>query len=89
MISGKMEVKKVGMRQSKDGVILLFVVHPDDVTAELVTAPIGTQLMIAYHEYEGSGDPVAEVTAAAGVGTAMEQPPHYAMLADRPPAARV
>jgi hypothetical protein len=54
----KTELKKCGLRQSKDGVIISFVLHPDDVSRELVNAKIGTRYLAALVEIteEGAGD---------------------------------
>lgn len=41
------EVRKVAYRQSKDGMVISFVLHPADAPEDLVTAPIGTRYMLA------------------------------------------
>ena len=41
------EVKKYALRQSKDGTIISFVLHPHDDATELVTAPIGAVFSIS------------------------------------------
>lgn len=38
----RMELKKYSLRQSRDGVIISFVLHPNDVNLDLIQAPIGT-----------------------------------------------
>jgi hypothetical protein len=38
----RLELKKYAMRQSRDGVIISFVIHPSDINLDLVQAPIGT-----------------------------------------------
>lgn len=40
------EALKVALRQTKDGINVTFVVHPDDVDAELLSAPIGTRYYV-------------------------------------------
>jgi hypothetical protein len=39
----QIECKKHAYRQTQDGVVISFVVHPDDVSAELAAAPLGTR----------------------------------------------
>lgn len=45
------EAKKYAMRQSKDGVILSLVIHPNDATSELLSAPIGQLWIVALAPY--------------------------------------
>jgi hypothetical protein len=45
------ESKFYALRKSKDGVIVSFVVHPQDVPNDLLTAPIGEQFMVALAPY--------------------------------------
>lgn len=45
------EAKKYALRQAKDGVIVSFVVHPNDVVAELLSAPIGEHYVVALAPY--------------------------------------
>ncbi len=42
------EAKKYGLRQSKEGVILSFVLHPDDVTNAVLLAPVGQRGMLVF-----------------------------------------
>lgn len=44
------EAKKHAYRQTQDGVVVSFVVHPSDMSAELATAPLGTRYMVAFSE---------------------------------------
>lgn len=44
------EAKHYLMRKSKDGVVISFVVHPDDVTPELQCLPIGARVMVGWKE---------------------------------------
>lgn len=50
MSEGNFEARKIGMRQNKEGVIISFVVQPDDYEAALAMVPIGTRVMIAWAE---------------------------------------
>ena len=44
------EAKRDAFRQSKDGIIVSFVVHPNDLTPELASAPLGTRYVVALAE---------------------------------------
>lgn len=44
------EVRKIAYRQSKDGVVVSFVVHPNDVSDHLATADLGSRFMMALVE---------------------------------------
>lgn len=46
------EAKKYALRQAKDGVVVSFLVHPSDVVAELLSAPIGEHYVVALAPYE-------------------------------------
>src|SRR6185312_13461854 len=41
------EVRKIAYRQSKDGLVVSFVVHPADMPDALATAPLGQRYMLA------------------------------------------
>ena len=41
------EAKKYAYRQTKDGMVVSFVIHPDDVPKEMATAPIGQRYIVA------------------------------------------
>lgn len=45
------EARKYALRQAKDGVIVSFVLHPSDVVAELLSAPIGEHYVVALAPY--------------------------------------
>jgi len=57
MKKGSFEAKKHAYRQTQDGVVISFVVHPDDISPELATAPLGTQYMIGYARISDDGKP--------------------------------
>lgn len=48
MSKGHFEAKKHAYRQTQDGVVVSFVIHPNDVPADLATAPLGTIYMIGF-----------------------------------------
>ena len=39
----QIECKKHAYRQTQDGLVISFVVHPNDITPELASAPLGTR----------------------------------------------
>lgn len=51
------EAKKYALRQAKDGVIVSFVVHPNDVVPELLSAAIGEHYVVALAPYTEQGPP--------------------------------
>jgi hypothetical protein len=55
MTKGSFEAIKYAYRQTKDGFVLSFVVHPSDMTDDMATAPIGQRFMIAYGAITDSG----------------------------------
>lgn len=60
---GHFEAIKYALRQSKDGYVVSFVVHPDDVPDDLSKSKIGTRYMVAFAEIsddEKSQAPVAQ-----------------------------
>lgn len=44
------EAKLYAFRRAKDGVVVSYVVHPNDVSPELATASLGTRYMVAVAE---------------------------------------
>lgn len=44
------EVRKIAYRQTKDGVVVSFVLHPNDVPPSLANAHLGTRYMLAFVE---------------------------------------
>lgn len=55
MTKGSFEAIKYAYRQTKDGFVLSFVVHPSDMPDDMATAPIGQRFMIAYGAITDSG----------------------------------
>lgn len=58
MKKGHFEAKKHAYRQTQDGVVVSFVIHPNDVPADLATAPLGTVYMIGFAAVDQS--PIAQ-----------------------------
>lgn len=52
------EGKLHAFRRTQDGVVVSYVVHPNDVSAAMATAALGTRYMIAFEEITDS--PVAQ-----------------------------
>lgn len=57
------EAIKCSLRQSKDGVVVAFVVQPDDVRPELLSLPVGSRVMIAWSQIGDDEKPVTEPPA--------------------------
>lgn len=53
MIDGHFEGVKYAYRQNKDGMVIQFVVHPEDMCREMANAPIGSTFKIIYVETTG------------------------------------
>lgn len=87
------EAKKHALRQTQDGIVVAFVLHPSDVPAALQLAPLGTRYMLALVEI---GDDEAPINRKDGEANSSEQhqpvpgrdktPP--ALVADTPVRAR-
>lgn len=56
------EMRKIGDRQSKDGRVVSFVLHPDEIPAELVNAAVGTRYMVALVELNDDESPKVQQT---------------------------
>ena len=57
-IAESFEAKKYAYRQTKDGMVLSFVLHPDDVPKEIATAPIGQRYMVACAQIDDHENPI-------------------------------
>ena len=53
------EAKKIAYRQSKDGLVISFVVHPSDMPDALAVAPLGQRYMLALAAIGDDEKPVA------------------------------
>jgi len=53
------EVKKHAYRQTQDGIVISFVVHPNDVSPALAAAPLGTRYGCALVEIRDDETPVS------------------------------
>ena len=52
------EAKKYAYRQTKDGRVVSFVIHPDDVPKEMATAPIGQRYIVACAKIDDYENPI-------------------------------
>src|SRR3990167_8438755 len=52
------EAKKHGYRQTREGVVVSFALHPREVPGGLATAPLGTRYMLALAEIGDDEQPV-------------------------------
>ena len=57
-IAESFEAKKYAYRQPKDGMVLSFVLHPDDEPKEMATAPIGQRYMVACAQIDDHENPI-------------------------------
>jgi hypothetical protein len=66
-MSGHFEAKKHAWRQTQDGIVVSFVIHPTEIDAALAVAALGTRYMIAFAEVGDDGHPVAAPAPANDV----------------------
>ena len=52
------EAKKHGYRQTQDGIVISFVLHPEEVPDDLALAALGTRYMIAFARIGDDEEPV-------------------------------
>lgn len=66
------EGKLHAFRRTQDGVVISYVVHPNDVSAAMATAALGTRYMIAFEAMtdnsEPTGNPARSGPYKAGLG---------------------
>lgn len=65
MSDGSFEGKLHGFRRTQDGVVISYVVHPNDVSAAMATAALGTRYMVGFSEIGDDGKPI-ETRSSAG-----------------------
>ena len=46
----QVEAVKVAYRQTKDGMVVSFAIHPSDMPGPLALAPVGTRMLLAIAE---------------------------------------
>lgn len=74
-MSAAFEALKYSLRQSKDGVVVAFVVQPHDVTPELMALPVGARVMIGWSQIGDDEKPVASGVKRENSGPAPTIPP--------------
>jgi hypothetical protein len=69
------EAKKHALRQTQDGIVVAFVLHPNDVPPSLQLAPLGTRYMLALVEIADDETPVTGKEATTSVEPQAPQEP--------------
>ncbi|MDE2099145.1 MAG: hypothetical protein KGL39_17960 [Patescibacteria group bacterium] len=46
----KLEVQKYAFRQTKNGTVVSFLIHPNDIVNEVALMPLGTRVLLAVAE---------------------------------------
>lgn len=57
-MQGAFEGKKHAVRQTQDGWVVSFVVHPNDMAPDFATAPLGTRYMVGFAQIGDDEQPV-------------------------------
>lgn len=71
------KAKKHAFRQTQDGVVVSFVIHPNDMNADFAVAPLGTRYMVAVAKIGDDGNPIPPgATQGAAIGSAAADHPH-------------
>lgn len=63
MSQGSYEAKLHAFRRTQEGAVISYVVHPNDVSAEMATAALGTRYMVAFAEIGDDGKPKSPAVA--------------------------
>lgn len=85
MINGHFESQKHAYRQTKNGTIVSFILHPNDVDPSFATAPLGTRFMIGYQEMDDNEIPGSKpslMTSGEGGGGEGNDLPGYTAPTD-------
>lgn len=80
------EMVKYAYRQTKDGVVVSFVVHPNDIPAALSTSHIGARYMVALVQIGDDEKPLPINQPAKGIKTftAKHTPAKPSLASDKP-----
>jgi hypothetical protein len=86
MTGNAFEAKLHSYRRTQEGAVVAFVIHPDDVTAELAMAPLGTRFMIGFSEIGDDETPMAPRAArmASEDSVSVTEPPRETAKARTP-----
>lgn len=60
------EAKLHGFRRTQDGVVISYVVHPQDLSAEMAMAALGTRYMVAFSQIGDDEKPITNGATVAG-----------------------
>lgn len=74
------EAKKHAYRQTQDGVVVSFVLHPQEVPAALTLAPLGTRYVLALVEIGDNEEPKGGNTTVAQPAPVPDKPPGRAKV---------
>lgn len=67
------EGKLHAFRRTQDGVVISYVVHPNDVSAAMATAALGTRYMIGFAEIGDDDKPVSQTALEKQIAPAFEK----------------
>ena len=84
MTEGAFECKKYGWRQTQGGIIVSFLVHPNDINAALAIAPLGTIYAIGFREMPEGDQSTGRDTAPTPPITTPEAGPEDRERAGKP-----
>lgn len=59
MSVGHFEAKKHAIRQTQDGWVVSFIVHPNDMSSDFATAPLGTRYMVGFAAIGDDEQPIS------------------------------
>jgi hypothetical protein len=62
-MSAHFESRKWAYRQTKEGTVISFLVHPNDISTEMATAPLGTRYMVAFAQIGDDEQPTEQPKA--------------------------
>jgi len=81
------EAKKHAYRQTQDGVVVSFVLHPQEVPAALTLAALGTRYMLALVEIGDDEQPKEVMPIAGALPAHVASPPDTRPAPDNPVAS--
>ena len=84
MTEGAFEARKWGWRQTKEGIVVSFLVHPNDINAALAIAPLGTIYAIGFREMPEGDQSTGRDTAPPSPITTPEAGPEDRERAGKP-----
>jgi hypothetical protein len=82
------EARKIGYRQSKEGMVVSFAIHPDEMPDSLAVACLGARYMLALVEIGDDEEPVTHAASEMPRETRVEKAPSDARIDTNNSAAR-